>query len=457
MRKLPIEFVGGTNRNRSKRTAETKCINLIPEVVHAGGRSTSIFHGVPGTVEKYDFGSSGRGATFFENKIFCVFGEKLYSISDALAFAPVEIGTIPNDGNHVYIGSGNGVVAVGNNTSTLYYTSGVTLNSVSAGSRKTAGGCFIDGKFVFYDPGTNRWWSTESNSSITIDAADTTTAVSQSDNLKGTHNHDQQLLLFGEKTIEIWATASSGDPPFSKRLTIPIGTIAGLSVVSLTNGVCFVGNDRQVYQMQGYTPINISDGIEDFLESATISQIESAFAFTYKQAGHEYYWLTIPGYVTLCYDTATNLWHQRATGVNELNNSATFYVNAWGRHFLGASDGTLVEMDLNEFKENGAVIKQVRSFRLTNEEAVPLFVNKIVIIHDTGTIEDTTEPMMVLRYSKDGKMTWTEKQPVTMGKQGDYKNMSVFHLLGQGDTFDVEIYNTNACRVSLAGAYALVN
>lgn len=61
---LPIELVGGTNRNRSKRIAETKCINLIPERVSQGGRSTSAYHGAPGSILEHDFGASVRGLEF---------------------------------------------------------------------------------------------------------------------------------------------------------------------------------------------------------------------------------------------------------------------------------------------------------------------------------------------------------------------------------------------------------
>ena len=458
---IPIDLVGGTNRNRSKRIAETKCINLVPELVASGGRSTSVYHGAPGTIEKYNFGSHCRGLTFFDNKIWSVFGDKFHYIEESTILSPTEIGDIPNDGDFVYIGSGNNVVAVGNNTSTLYYANSSTLQTLSVNSRKTGGGCFIDGKFVFNDPNTNQWWSTESNSAITVDILDTEFTVSKSDNLKTTFNHDQLLLLVGEDTIEVWPTASSGNPPFSKSVTIPIGTIAKNSCASLLSGMCFLGTDKQVYQLNGYTPISISNNsqsdIRYFLENATQAQIEKAFAFSYKQNGGEYYWLTIPEVGTFVYDQSTALWHQRSSGTQEGVHKANCYVKAWGNHYLGTSDGKLVQLDLDTYTEETDTIKQVRSFRLTLPEGEYTTLDKLVIIHDTGTETTTAEPKMGVRYSKDSGMSWSEKEPITMGKHGDYRNETWLHQFGSARTFDIEIYNTNACRVSIAGAYAEVS
>lgn len=457
---LPIELVGGTNRNRSKRIAETKCINLIPERVSQGGRSTSAYHGAPGSILEHDFGASVRGLEFFGDRIYAVAGDSAYYIDEAATLTPVSVGTIPNDGKQVYIGSGNDVVAIGNETTTLYYISSLSLQTVSA-SHKTGGGCFLDGKFIFYKPDSNRWWSTESNSAITIDAADTTTCVSQSDYLKATHNHDQQLLLAGEKTIEVWSTATSGNPPFTKRVTIPVGLIASRSMASLVSGVCFLGHDRQVYQLNGYTPVPISTNegsdIQHFLESATNTQIEGAFAFSYEQDGGEFYWLTVPGIGTFVYDASTRLWSQRSSGTEGAEHNATCYVSAWGQHYLGTSTGKLVRLDLDTYTEAGETIKQVRSFRINIPEGEFRTLDKIVLINDTGTILSTDDPLMGCRYSKDSGMSWAEKEPVSIGKQGDYRNETWFWQFGTARSFDIEIYNTNDCRISLAGAYCEVS
>jgi hypothetical protein len=108
-------------------------------------------------------------------------------------------------------------------------------------------------------------------------------------------------------------------------------------------------------------------------------------------------------------------------------------------------------------KTEGAEIQRVTirtpGFNLEQDATIPL----IEIDMEVGQIEDpTVEPMMMVRYSKDGGYNWHNHSDISLGTQGDYRRripIKQFGRLVRYKDFMLELTVTHPVRFQLYGAY----
>lgn len=141
-----------------------------------------------------------------------------------------------------------------------------------------------------------------------------------------------RLYLFGATGLEVWY--DSGDPTFTftriPGAIYPIGCGATNSVVKIDNSIIWLGVNEwghpSVFQIRGENaPERISSAQVDWqldVESGgEFGYTSDAWAFAYKERGHEFYVLNTGTGKTICYDVTTQEWHQRD---DTLSNSAAW-------------------------------------------------------------------------------------------------------------------------------------
>lgn len=239
------------------------------------------------------------------------------------------------------------------------------------------------------------------------------------------------LFIFGEETTEIWYNA--GNPigfPFSRVAgsTIEQGC-AAIATAAQTDGIVFwLTSAGTVWMAQGMSPSRISDDQIEAEIKARRSGWASARAFCYTDEGHTFYQLTV-GDLTVVYDLATGLWHQRSN-YSRGSALARCHAFAWGRHFVGTDDGRILEMSLDLFEDAGEpLVAEVVSMPVHAQRDF-LSIGSVQIEMDTGLSPLGGEYRVRMAVSGDGGRTWSPDREASIGATGDYLRRVIWRKLG---------------------------
>ena len=315
---------------------------------------------------------------------------------------------------------------------------------------------FINGYGAFTTASTDgEWFLSDSYDFSAYDAADFATAESAPDGLlRGLANHNE-MWLFGERTTEVWQNTASIFPfdPIPGSL-MDRGIAAPLSAILTDNAPFWIGDDRIVYRANGYTPTRVSTfAVEEVLRSGTISDAEAS---THAIAGHHFYVLRFPTLDrTLVYDAATNLWHERQTDtdVTPAAWDVLCIFTAFGKTLVGLEDGVVRELDLDTYLDGAMQIRRVitsypayngrqailRSMELECERGVGL---------NTGQGSD---PQWMLRFSRDGGMTFGNEKMASMGAAGRRRARVMWEQQGRFQDGAVELAIADPVKVVVYG------
>lgn len=204
---------------------------------------------------------------------------------------------------------------------------------------------FIGQRIVYVEPFGRYWgWSdlVDGSSWNTLNQAQAETSPDRIQGLIVSHN---EVLIFGERTIEPWAHAPTETAVFQLQVgsVIESGCAAGRTIQRLDNSVFYLTNNGQIARLNGYTPQVISTAaMEASIRGLNWSR---AFAFTWEDAGHVVYYITFPDGHTWGYDVRQGKWHRRASyGLDRWRINALAKSN--GKHIAGDySSGRVYEVE----------------------------------------------------------------------------------------------------------------
>lgn len=231
--------------------------------------------------------------------------------------------------------------------------------------------CTLDQYTIFTRRGTGIIQWSELGDGTAYDGLDFAAAETSPDNAVAVRAAQQELVIFGEDSIEFFR--NTGDPTqifqrASGASPIEVGTVSRDCIAIMDNSFYWLGRDRNsngllIYRAEGYQARRISNhAIETLLES--VADISTVQSFAYAQQGHSFFHMTIPDVATLVYDAATNEWHQRVKGSYPA--SARLPVADVGLHtfamngarpvqkpIVGSDDGNLYELTFETFAQSG--------------------------------------------------------------------------------------------------------
>ncbi len=225
---------------------------------------------------------------------------------------------------------------------------------------------------------------------------------------------NNQLWVFGLKSIEVWYNAGTQPFPFARvtGATINLGLLARDSVVKALNSLLWFGVDENgyggVFQSQGLQPVRVSTPeIESFIQKNYSAFMNFASAFTYTEAGHTFYVLNFTD-GTIVYDLTTKLWHERFSLQDgfmlrakpqcaaQLNHFGAFSSNA-PQIFVGDYDtGEIYVQDLFWPNEAGNPIRRIRTAPHISQS------NKWTKYAGFTLDADMGSAQAILDYSNDG-------------------------------------------------------
>ena len=470
--KSPI--LGSSYVARSVNAADSRMVNLFPEIVPEAGKEPAFLSRCPGLKRKSSIGDGPiRGLWKVNDIMYAVSGDTFYKVETygRTRLKGTPIGTVTGTGPVSMSDNGTQIFIACNPDGFIYNTSTEVFAEITdpdfAGA-VTVG--YIDGYFVFNEPNSSRFWVTQLLDGTSVDPLDFASAEGDPDNLVSLIVDHREIWLFGTNSTEVWYDAGTADFPLQRIQGAfnEIGCAAPYSVAKVDNSVFWLGSDARgrgiVYRNNGYKGQRVSTHAVEW-QIQQYTDISDALAYSYQQDGHIFYVLIFPtANTTWVYDASTQAWHERAGWENSeftrhRSNCQVVYNN---EIIVGDyENGNLYAFDLTDYSDNGDIQKWLRSWR-----ALPTGTNDLKrtsqhtlqIDCEAGVGMDTgqgSNPQMMLRWSDDGGHTWSNEHWMSMGRIGEYYNRAFARRMGMTLKLRDRVYElsgTDPVKITIMGA-----
>lgn len=452
MRKL--QPAGQFSQGRSSPFGGSQLVNCYAEMSGGDKKETFAVMAIPGLVQFANVGAGAvRGRHVMNGVLYVVIGLELYRFDST--GAGTLVGSVPGTDRVRMADNGTQIAICADSLGYIATTSSVT-QIADADFPLVSDIDYIDDYFLWTRLDTGQFTISSLLDGTAYDALDVATAEGGPDNLIGVIVDHRQVLLFGTDTIEIWYNADATDFPFVRQgnAFIERGCLARDSITKLDNSVFFVGDDRVIYRVNGYTPVAISNpAIEYAIRDAAASSFSAS---TYSQEGHKFYVLSTDA-GTYVYDVTTNLWHERIS-TGKARWRADFLVHVYDKVLAGNFESNLLySLSLDAFDENAESFqtKIVLPVIHAERELVTMYSFEVDLESGVGLATGQgSDPQMALRYSDDGGRTWSGELWRSLGATGAYKTRAVWRTLGQFRQRQIELSMTDPVRRFVIGYWA---
>lgn len=498
--KTPI--LGSSYVARSTNAADSRMVNLFPELIAEGGKEAAFLQRTPGLRLLATIGDGPiRGLWAFGGYGYAVSGSKLYKITSA--YVVTELGTVSGTGPVSMSDNGQQLFVACNGPSFIYNAGTGVFQQITDPDfpgAVTVG--YLDGYFVFNEPNSQKVWVTSLLEGTQVDALDFASAEGSPDGMVSLIIDHREAWLFGTNSVEVWYDAGNADFPLARIQGAfnEIGCAAAYSVAKLDNGLFWLGADARgsgiVYRANGYTGQRISTHAVEW-QIQQYGDISDAIAYTYQQDGHAFYVLIFPSAnTTWVYDVSTQAWHERAGFDNgQFTRHRSNCQMSFNNEIIVGDyqNGNIYAFDMNVYSDNTATQKWLRSWRalptgqnnltrsaqhslqfdcesgvgldgndfytplnaLDTETGLDLLAeNGTTILVSILTVQGT-DPQVMLRWSDDGGHTWSNEHWRSMGKIGETGRRVIWRRLGMTQKLRDRVYEvsgTDPVKIAIMGA-----
>jgi hypothetical protein len=368
--KTPI--LGSAYVARSVNAADNRMVNLFPEIVAEGGKEPAFLQRAPGLTVLATVGDGPiRGLWTYGDYGYAVSGDTLYRIDSS--WNAVAKGSVGGSGPVSMADNGTQLFIAANPQGYIYNANTDVFQQITDPDFPGAGTVgYIDGYFVFNEPGTQKIWVTQLLDGLSVDPLEFASAEGNPDNVVAIFVDHREVWVFGTNSTEVWYDAGLLDFPLTRIQGAfnELGCAAPYSIAKMDNQVYWLGKDARgqgiVYKAAGYIGQRVSTHAIEW-QMQEYADLTDAVGYTYQQDGHSFYVLNFPSAdTTWVYDVATGAWHERASFANGDFNRH----RADNQMFFNSTtvvgdyeNGKIYEFDLNVYADDGAPQKWLRSWR----------------------------------------------------------------------------------------------
>lgn len=473
-----MRFLGFIGPSYTLQTVNYDCqrtINLFPQVNETGTgkeREVASFVSTPGLTLKATIGDGPiRGMHVASNGVLYVVSYgSLYSLDSS--YNQTFIGDLNTVSGQVsFADNGSYLCLVDGQDGFLVTLSNNTFAEITDPDFNPADKVvYQDGYFIFNHSGTQKFFISKlvlDTTATGFDALDFASAEGNPDELISIISDHRDLWLFGTRSTEIFYNSGNADFPFERKpgAFIEHGCAAPFSVAKMNNEVYWLGSDDQgngiVYKASGTRPQRISTHAVE-LAIREMASIEDAIAYTYQENGHHFYVINFTGAeTTWVYDSATNLWHERAYTNDGLfeRHRANYHCFAYNKHVVGDyTNGQIYELDENNFTDFGEEIRRQRVAPHLTSGLKRVFYNSFQLDMEVGVGLDGAistlghDPQVILQWSDDGGHTWSNEKWASFGKIGNRKKRAMWRRLGYSRDRVFRVTISDPVKVAIIGA-----
>jgi hypothetical protein len=428
-----------TSQGRSYNWSGASLVNCFAEKADGDKRDDFALIATPGLVSWADVGAGPiRARIFVAGVLYVVSGGFLYSVD--VDGVETLLDAIPGSGP-VRIAANYAEVCIAAEGTGYVYSGGALTTPLLFDVSDVL---YADGYIIWIVKDAEQFFISGLDDALTYDAADIASVEGFPDNIVGAINDHREIQFYGETSTEIFYNSGAADFPFERQgnAFIERGCFDRNSIVKIDNSVTFMGDDRIVYLLNGYTPQRISTHtIEYFLRDATY-----ATAWTYSMEGHKFYVLEVDR-GTFVYDHAVGAWHQRQSW------DSTWWrcngaIQAYGALYLTDREtGSLYLPSMDVHDEAGDIIALEIVLPTIELDRDRHTMYAFEVTMETGQGNAAVEdPQIMLTYSDDGGHLWSNEMWRLLGRLGEYRSRAVWRRLGQFRQRQMKLRITDAVR-----------
>jgi hypothetical protein len=463
-------ILGSTYVARSVNAADSRMVNLFPEIIPEGGKEPAFLQRAPGLRLLATLGTGPvRGLWSFGGFGYAVSGTTLYRV--APNWTSTVLGTVPGTGPVSMSDNGTQLFVAANGPSFIYNAgTGVFQQITDPDFPGAAMVSYLDGYFVFTEPNSQKVWVTDLLEGTQVDPLDFASAEGSPDGLVSVITSNRETWLFGTTSAEVWYNAGTADFPLQRIQGAfnEVGCAAAFSVAKMDNSVFWLAADGRgqgmVYRSNGYQAVRISTHAVEW-QIQQYGNLADAIAYTYQQDGHSFYVLTFPtAETTWVYDVATQAWHERASWDGRVfSRHRSNCQMAFASEIVVGDfeNGNIYAFDLDVYSDAGGVQRWLRSWRAlpTGRGTSRRMAHHYLQLDcETGVGLNTgqgDDPQAMLRWSDDGGHTWSNEYWRSMGRIGQFSRRTIWRRLGM--TFELhdrvyEVSGTDPVKIAITGA-----
>ena len=396
-----------------------------------------------------DFSTPGngplRGGRTIKGVPYVVSGNSLYSIDSA--GNETELGTIPNTDKVSIAGDGNNVMVT--TAQEGYVWDGSTVEQITDADFPGADWVeYLDTYFIvgigstFYrsDPLAPKDWQ----------ALNFASAEASPDVIVGGIVEKRELFLGGGDSFEVWATDSS-ELGLSRIASgfVEEGLLTKFGLAKLDNTVFAVFTDFTVRRFEGFTPVVVSTAAVSQMIEDLVNK-DSIYCSTFTESGHIMFCMTSDKW-TLVFDTSTQLWHTRKSESLDYWRPF-FFVRAFNSYLAGdRGSNKFGKLSGNTFTEWGSALTMRSSVQAVHSDGLPITGQYLELVFKSGvgTTGQGENPVVGMRQSFDGGVTWTAERYRSMGKMGKRRTRAKWSRMGQAEDRLIEFSISDPVRRSL--------
>ena len=386
--------------------------------------------------------------------VYVVNGNLTKTLIGTLPTTPDRIATA-NNGTQTVLLTTAGTAFVATTTTLTQITDADYENSISV--------TYLAGFIIFCT--LSKIFISSTFDAFSYNPLDFRTAEADPDNIVRGIAHREELWVFGGKTTEIFYNSGNPDFPFEKLQggLIQRGAVAKNAIVSVAEGLFFVGDDKIVYRIENYQPIPISSHAIN-KQLSELSNIDDGIGWVYAEDGHKFLCLTfITDNLTIEYDLKTDQWHERSSIDSNLNSirwRANNHVIFNNKNIVGDFEkGHLHELDLNTFTDDGQYIPRelVSSKLIFDHNRFRVLRFELEMESGVGlTTGQGSDPEIALQFSTDGGRTFSNQSLRKLGKLGEYFTIISWDTLGQGRSFIFKVKMSDPVKMAIISVNARI-
>lgn len=462
----PVPLFGLGNQGKSANVNAQKRVNLYAEVQTDPEKNILTLYPTPGLTTFVNFGLNPiRGIYERGDVLYVVVGTKLYSVNNA--GTTTELGTLAAaTSSRVYFADNGTQIMLVDGASGYIYNVNTTV-FVQITDVDFPGGVtvtFLNGRFIVNKPSSGQFFISALYDGLTWDSLDYATAESDPDNLVRVIADGGSLVLFGDKTIEIWGDNGAADFPMARigSSAIEWGLAARASLCKYIDSLIFLRKNRlgqiQVCVQSGLSAQAVSTPEMDY-NFSQYTTTSDATGFAYMVSGHPMYQINFPtANESWLYDGQSKSWSKVQYG-NSGRHRAEMQVQLLSKNYVtDYENGKLYRFQEGVYTDDGATI--VREF-VGRHQSVGNNINysTMWLEMEAGVglnLGQGVTPKLMMQTSKDGGHEWGAEVWRDIGAMGKYKARAVFNRLGKSRDWLFKFRVTDPVKTVFIAAWGRV-
>jgi hypothetical protein len=395
-----------------------------------------------------------RGAILAGSTLLVVLDQRVYAVTHANGvFTATNLGALPGT-DLVTIARNNAatpnIVAVCEAGAFNLFVGSAPTNFADGDLPSVNSVAGMNGYLIF-TTGAGAIWATDLNA-VTVQSDARTVAQMKPDALLRGVAFRGEFFAFGTESIEVYDDVGTNPFPLQYKSMVPRGLIGTHAVAGFEDGwaneLIWVGEDGNVYLLDGYTPKPV--GNDDVSRAVSAASNRAAIeACVYMDGKNPFFAVTSPGEWTWEYNVATAAWNERRS-YGRADWRARRAIRAFDRWIAGDdTTGRFAAIDNAYAREHGGALV----WRLESG-ANAQFPQRIVIpradFNFTAALgaapgEDPieTDPQVMIAWSLDGGYAWGDPVMRALGREGEAAKAVTVNRIGatkgKGVRFRLEI------------------